>query len=181
MQIAQKSVSKSIQNECAADTAGGVQRGLGVLTQQAKFAKIARREIVKSGKWIRFPLLANLQTCTGLHCLPSSDLLYIGLKLFPTWECLRNNFVPNWHEVLTSIIYFRPTWSEVKFLKFHTPKDNFIPIWDEVKPPRFITFRQVVGKFFCKNQSPAECRGLMRNLNLSFGATCTEVTDMGSV
>ena len=40
---------------------------------------------------------------------------------------------------------------------------------------RFTTFRQVVGKFFCKNQSPADCRGLIRirNLNLSFGATCT--------
>ena len=37
MQIAQKSVSKSIQNECAADTAGGVQRGLGMLPQQAIF------------------------------------------------------------------------------------------------------------------------------------------------
>ena len=60
MHIAQKSVNKSIQNECAADTAGGVQQGLGVLTQQAKFARIARREIVKSGKRIRFPLLANL-------------------------------------------------------------------------------------------------------------------------
>lgn len=35
MQIAQKTVSKSIQNECAADTAGGVQRGLGMLPQQA--------------------------------------------------------------------------------------------------------------------------------------------------
>ena len=34
MQIAQKSVSKSIQNECVADTAGGVQRGLGMLPQQ---------------------------------------------------------------------------------------------------------------------------------------------------
>lgn len=92
----------------------------------------------------------NEWTCTGLHCLPSSDLLYIGLKLFPTWECLWNNFVPNWHEVLTSIIYFRPTWSEVKFLKSHTPKDNFIPIWDEVKILTLITFRQVVGKFFAK-------------------------------
>lgn len=60
MQIAQKSISKSIHNECAADTAGGVQQGLGVLTQQAKFAKIAQREIVKSGIRIRFPLLANL-------------------------------------------------------------------------------------------------------------------------
>lgn len=60
--------------------------------------------------------------------------------------------------------YFRPTWSKVKFLKSHTPKDNFIPIWDEVKTLRFKTFRQVVGKFFCKNQSPADCRGLMRNL-----------------
>jgi len=35
MQIAQKSVSKSIQNECAAVTPGGVQRGLGMLPQQA--------------------------------------------------------------------------------------------------------------------------------------------------
>ena len=35
MQIAQKSVSKSIQNECAADTAGGGQRGLGMFPQQA--------------------------------------------------------------------------------------------------------------------------------------------------
>ena len=60
MQIAQKSVSKSIQNECAADTVGVVQRGLGVFTQQAKFAKISRRVIVKSGKRIRFTLLANL-------------------------------------------------------------------------------------------------------------------------
>ena len=76
--------------------------------------------------------------------------LYIGLKLFPTWKCSRNNFVPNCQEVLTSIIYFRATWSKVKFLKSHTPKDNFIPIWDEVKIPRFITFRQVVGKFFAK-------------------------------
>lgn len=139
MQIAQKSVSKSIQNECAADTAGGVQRELGMLPQQAIC------ENFSSGG-----IFVNKWTCTGLHCLLSSDLLYIGLKLFPTWECLRNNFVPNWHEVLTSIIYFRPTWSELKFLKSHTPKDNFIPIWDEVKIPRFITFRQVVGKFFAK-------------------------------
>ena len=35
MQIVQKSVSKSIQNECVADTVGGVQRGLGMLPQQA--------------------------------------------------------------------------------------------------------------------------------------------------
>ena len=35
MQIAQKSVSKSIQNECVAVTPGGVQRGLGMLPQQA--------------------------------------------------------------------------------------------------------------------------------------------------
>lgn len=97
------------------------------------------------------------------------------LKKFPTWKFLRNNFVPNWREVLTSIICFRPTWSKVKFLKSYTPKDNFIPIWDEVKILRFITFRQYVGKFFGKNQSPAYCRGLIRNLNLSFGATCTEV------
>ena len=103
------------------------------------------------------------------------------LKKFPTWKFLRNNFVPNWREVLTSIIYFRPTWSKVKFLKSYTPKDNFIPIGDEVKILRFRTFRQYVGKFFGKNQSPAYCRGLIRNLNLSFGATCTEVTDMGSV
>ena len=97
-----------------------------------------------------FPQQAGLSI--HKHCLPSSDLLYIGLKLFPTW-------------------------SKVKFLKSHTPKDNFIPIWGEVKILRLITFRQVVWKFFCKNQSPADCRGLIRirNLNLSFGATCTEV------
>lgn len=41
MQITQKSVNKSIQNECA----GGVQGGLGVFTKKAKFAKIAQREI----------------------------------------------------------------------------------------------------------------------------------------
>lgn len=35
MQIAQKSVSKSIQNECVADTVGGIQRGVGMLPQQA--------------------------------------------------------------------------------------------------------------------------------------------------
>ena len=35
MQIVQKSVNKSIQNECVADTVGGVQRGLGMLPQQA--------------------------------------------------------------------------------------------------------------------------------------------------
>ena len=44
MQITQKSVSKSIQNECAADTAGGVQRGLGMLPQQANLRRLHRRE-----------------------------------------------------------------------------------------------------------------------------------------
>ena len=47
MQIAQKSVSKSIQNECAADTAGGVQRGLGMLPQQAIYEDWPRGEIKK--------------------------------------------------------------------------------------------------------------------------------------
>ena len=47
MQIAQKSVSKSIQNECVADTAGGVQRGLGMLPQQAIYEDWPRGEIKK--------------------------------------------------------------------------------------------------------------------------------------
>lgn len=115
-QIAQKSVSKSIQNECAADTACGVQQGLGVFTQQAKFVKIARREIVKVGNR------------SASHCLPICECPYYSSKSFPTWTFLRNNFVLNWRKVLTSIIYF-------------------IPIWDEVKTLRLITFRQVVGKF----------------------------------
>ena len=59
MQIAQKSVSKSIQNECAADTAGGVQRGLGMLPQQAIY------ENFSSGG-----IFVNKWTYTGLHCLP---------------------------------------------------------------------------------------------------------------
>ena len=50
MQIAQKSVSKSIQNECAADTAGGVQRGLGMLPQQAIYEDWPRGEIKKMSK-----------------------------------------------------------------------------------------------------------------------------------
>ena len=58
MQIAQKSVSKSIQNECAADTAGGVQRGLGMLPQQANLRRLTQREN-RENEW----------TCTGWHCL----------------------------------------------------------------------------------------------------------------
>lgn len=50
MQIAQKSVSKSIQNECAADTVGGVQRGLGMLPQQAIYEDRPRGEIKKMSK-----------------------------------------------------------------------------------------------------------------------------------
>ena len=50
MQIAQKSVSKSIQNECAADTVGGVQRGLGMLPQQAIYEDWPRGEIKKMSK-----------------------------------------------------------------------------------------------------------------------------------
>ena len=50
MQIAQKSVSKSIQNECAADTVGGVQRGLGMLPQQAIYEDWHRGEIKKMSK-----------------------------------------------------------------------------------------------------------------------------------
>ena len=50
MQIAQKSVSKSIQNECAADTAGGVQRGLGMLPQQAIYEDRSSGEIKKMCK-----------------------------------------------------------------------------------------------------------------------------------
>ena len=106
-------------------------KGIGDAAPTSRFAK---------NKW----------TCTGLHCLPSSDLLYISLKLFPTW-------------------------SKVKFLKSHTPKDNFIPIWDEVKILETHNFPTSCREVFCKNQSPADCRGLIRNLNLSFGATCTEV------
>ena len=55
-------ITKAFRNECAADTTGIVQRGLGALTQQAKFANR-----------ILFTLLANLWTCTGLHCLPKSE------------------------------------------------------------------------------------------------------------
>lgn len=47
MQIAQKSVSKSIQNECAADSAGGVQRGLGMLPQQAICEDLSNGKIEK--------------------------------------------------------------------------------------------------------------------------------------
>ena len=50
MQIAQKSVSKSIQNECAADTTGGVQKGLGMLPQQAIYEDWPRGEIKKMSK-----------------------------------------------------------------------------------------------------------------------------------
>lgn len=50
MQIAQKSVSKGIQNECVADTAGGVQRGLGMLPQQAIYEDWPRGEIKKMRK-----------------------------------------------------------------------------------------------------------------------------------
>ena len=50
MQIAQKSVSKSIQNECAADTVGGVQRGLGMLPQQAICEDRSSGEIKKMCK-----------------------------------------------------------------------------------------------------------------------------------
>ena len=35
MQIAQKTISKSIQNECEADAPGGGQKGLEMLPQQA--------------------------------------------------------------------------------------------------------------------------------------------------
>ena len=50
MQIAQKSVSKSIQNECASDTAGGGQRGLGMLPQQAIYEDRSSGEIKKMCK-----------------------------------------------------------------------------------------------------------------------------------
>ena len=53
MQIAQKSVSKSIQNECAADTAGGVQRGLGMLPQQAIYEDWPRGEIKKMSELVQ--------------------------------------------------------------------------------------------------------------------------------
>jgi len=75
MQIAQKSVSKSIQNECAADSAGGVQRGLGMLPQQAiceNFSSVG--------------IFVNKWTCTGLHCLPICNAYNIRAKLFPSWE-----------------------------------------------------------------------------------------------
>ena len=75
MQIAQKSVSKSIQNECAADTAGGGQRGLGMLPQQAIY------EDFSSGG-----IFVNKWTCTGLHCLPICNAYNIRAKLFPSWE-----------------------------------------------------------------------------------------------
>ena len=75
MQIAQKSVSKSIQNECAADTAGGGQRGLGMLPQQAICEDFSSGEIFVN-KW----------TCTGLHCLPICNAYNIRAKLFPSWE-----------------------------------------------------------------------------------------------
>ena len=65
-------------------------------------------------------------------------------------KLVRNNFVPNWHKVLTLIIYFRPTWSKVKFLKSHTPKDNFIPIWDEVKILRIHNFPTSCREAFSK-------------------------------
>ena len=35
-------------------------------------------------------------------------------------------------------------------LDYTLSKDNFIPIWNEVKILRLITFRQVVGKIFQK-------------------------------
>ena len=59
VQIAQRLLSKSIQNECAADIADTVQRGLGMLPQQADLRRLHRREN-RENEW----------TCTGLHCLP---------------------------------------------------------------------------------------------------------------
>ena len=50
MQIAQKSVSKSIQNECAADTTGGVQKGLGMIPRQAIYEDWSSGEIKKMRK-----------------------------------------------------------------------------------------------------------------------------------
>ena len=57
MQIAQKSVSKSIQNECAADTTGGVQKGLGMLPQQTIYEDWPSGEIKKMSK--------PVQVCTA--------------------------------------------------------------------------------------------------------------------
>ena len=50
MQIAQKSVSKGIQNECVADTAGGVQRRLEKIHKKAIYEDWPRGEIKKMRK-----------------------------------------------------------------------------------------------------------------------------------
>ena len=78
MQIAQKSVSKSIQNECAADTAGGVQRGLGMLPQQAIYEDWPSGEIKKMSK----PVVE--------YRSPTKDV-YNDLKIHKTKNCLLIN------------------------------------------------------------------------------------------
>lgn len=119
------------QNDRAADIEDGVQRGLGTLPQQAVLQKRVNL--------YRFTLLANMWMSI-LRLKPIPDLGFFMEQLCAKLARSSNIY-----------FYFRPTWSKVKFLKSHTPKDNFIPIWDEVKILRFVTFRQVVGKFFQKS------------------------------
>ena len=145
MQIAQKSVSKSIQNECAADTAGGVQRGLGMLPQQAIC------ENFSSGG-----IFVNKWTCTGLHCLPICEGSKYGSKLFPAWELFIYtacgqfihkpkfyfgilNLCPTWVQVKLRVLTIWPVPKSGTSQKAGTvplsnlARSNLVPVWHEVR------------------------------------------------
>lgn len=90
MQIAQKSISKSIQNECAADTAGGVQRGLGMLPQQAICEDWPKGEIKKMSKPVQ--VYTACQFVTPIIC--GQNYSQVGNKkpvhLHPNWAEVPN-------------------------------------------------------------------------------------------
>ena len=69
----------NVQNERAAIIARWCSKGIGDVAPTSEWAKVVNRAL--------FTLLANLWTCTGLHCLPICERSKYRSKLFPSWEC----------------------------------------------------------------------------------------------
>ena len=100
---------RSVQNERVAIIARWCSKGIGDVAPTSEWAKVVNRAL--------FTLLANLWTCTGLHCLP----LCASLKWQRNHSRIGNNSStqpvgnsPTSQDHLFTFLNLCPTWVQVK-------------------------------------------------------------------
>ena len=130
-------IYKNVQNERAAIIARWCSKGIGDVAPTSGWAKVVNRAL--------FTLLANLWTCTGLHCLPICEAVQlcpacrfmqaensgrIISKLGIVLPYYRWSIRPQ-AEILFSHFWIYAQLGYKWFWKIFRP--NLFPIWEQVK------------------------------------------------